>query len=418
MRADSKRQAFCLLFILLPAFLACRLFEPAPGEGALTPSPAPSPSPALTPLPETAAPLPPAGEIIAGYYASWSVYARGYTVENIPADRLTHVIYAFAVIDERGECAPGDLQADPTNFDALRRLKAAHPHLRTLISIGGRGTAESFSRAAASADDRQRLAASCVAFMQQHGFDGIDVDWEFPQPEQAGAYLALLAELRARLDAARPGPGNGGESEPYLLTIAYGASPYQYDDIDLSQAAALVDWINVMAYNYHGSWSGLTGFNAPLFPSSRDPAGNLERETFNLHAAVQAYLERGVPGPEIVVGLAFFGNGWGGVPPENNGLYQSFDPAPDRTRSYDYREIAGDFLDPGSGYRRFWDEEARVPWLYSVEEGVMISYDDAQSLAEKAEYVQTQGLGGVMLWHLAADDPSAALLEAVFQALR
>jgi len=418
MRAGS-RAAVLILFLLLPAVLSCRLFEPAAGGGFPTPSPVPGTSPVPRQITTPVPPVPSGSPLVAGYYASWSVYARGYSVADIPAETLSHLIYAFAVIDESGECTPGDPRVDETSFAALRQLKETHPHLRTLISVGGSGAAGSFSRAAVDPAGRQRLAASCVAFMQQHGFDGIDVDWEFPGPEEGEAYLALLAELRAHLDAAGPRAEAGEAREAYLLTIAYGASPYQYDDIDLAQASALVDWINLMAYNYHGPWSDHTGFNAPLYPSTRDhTAGALERETFNLHTAVQAYLERGVPRTKILVGLPFYGIGWGGVPAENDGLAQPFDPAPDRTRSYDYREIASELVVPGSSYRRFWDEEARVPWLYSAEEGVMISYDDAQSLAEKADYVQEQGLGGVMLWHLAADDASASLLQAVTQALR
>ena len=130
------------------------------------------------------------GRRIVAYYTAWSIYARNYFVTDIAAQKLTHINYAFANI-ANGEIAlgdrwadiekpyPGDSWDDPLrgNFNALLTLKERHPHVKTLISVGGWTWSGRLSDAAVSEDSRRRFAASCVDFMTRYGFDGVDIDW-------------------------------------------------------------------------------------------------------------------------------------------------------------------------------------------------------------------------------------------------
>ncbi len=368
---------------------------------------------------------------VVGYFASWSVYERNYHIADVPADRLTHLSYAFAAISASGECALADPWADVEkpypndppdaafrgSFGQLQILKKAHPRLRTLISVGGWTGSERFSDAAATPAARELFAGSCVGFMRSYGFDGIDLDWEFPvagglpgnvtRPEDRGNLTLLLAELRAELDAA-----GAADGRHYLLTVAAPATADLYANFELERLHAEVDWVHLMAYDLAGGWSPLTGFHAPLFDDGVGPA------EANADAAVQGYREAGVPRRKIVLGLPFYGRAWQGVPEANDGLYQPHAGLPAGTWEpgiFDFWDLAARFLGTVPTYT---SPAARVPWLYDPETGLMVSYDDPDSIAAKASYVAEQGLGGVMFWELSADDDAASLATAAHEVLR
>ncbi len=436
---SARAMAYLLLSLalLVAAGLACNsipqfihsLGAPTRATAAATNIVPASPYPNIppTPLRETPAraqPAPPAGKRLVGYFTSWSIYARGYHASSIPAGLLTHVNYAYAIISNEGNCIPGDAKADATNMPELQALRQADPSLRLLISIGGRGTKEQFSQAASSTASRQQLARSCIQFMQQNGFDGIDVDWEFPASQEKSAYSALLSEFRRQMDVLPPPRGG----EHYLLTIAAGASPYQYNNLPLQGSDSItsyLDWINLMTYDFHGPWSTQVNFNAPLHALPDDPApSSLERTTFNIDSAVQAYLSAGVPAEKLVLGVPFYGYGWEKVPlgdPSRPGLFQTpGGPAPGTWSEggvFDYKDLVDHYLIDGSGYTRYWNSDAAVPWLYNPGTETWISYDDPQSLAAKAAYAHTWGLGGMMVWQLSTDDDKNSLLYSLYHSL-
>ena len=138
-------------------------------------------------------------------------------------------------------------------------------------------------------------------------------------------------------------------------------------------------------------------------------------------SAVRAYLAAGVPANKIVLGAAFFGRGWAGVKNANNGLYQPHAPrAPKGTWEagvFDYKDLAAKYIGKGR-FGRHWHAEAKVPWLFDAKRGIMISYDDPESLRAKARYVNSLRLGGMMFWELSADTPDSALLTAINTVLR
>jgi chitinase len=356
-----------------------------------------------------------------GYYPAWAVYARDYHVPEIPAHLLTHLNYAFVNINEQGECVLGDSYADIDkfyegdswdqgalrgNFHQLQLLKEAHPHLKTLLSIGGWTWSSQFSAVAASAEKRARFAASCADMMEQYGFDGLDVDWEYPgggglypgTPEDTENFTLLLADMRAELDAR-------GD---YLLTIAAPAGPARIAAIQVDRIHEHLDWINVMTYDFHGTWETTTGFNAPLASAPGDPTPEL-----SVTAALATWLDGGTPPDKLTMGVPFYGRAWAGVQDEQAGLFQPATGAATGTYEagvLDWHDIAANYLPT---MERHFSPEAQVPWLYDADTGVMITYDDPESLTAKVDWVVGNSLGGVMFWELSGDDAESTLLQTV-----
>lgn len=381
---------------------------------------------------------PPPPHVI-GYFAEWGIYQRNYHVANIPADKLTHIHYAFAKV-HNGECAlhdpfaavdkayPGDKFDPPQlrgNFRRLHLLKQKHPHLKVLISVGGWTLSGPFSDVALTEESRAKFAKSCVAFMKKYEFDGVDIDWEYPcggglesnktRPEDKQNYTLLLAELRKQLDSVGKTDG-----KHYLLSIAAPAGPKTYANLELDKISQHLDYLCLMTYDFHGSWSPLTNFNAPLYPCANDPTKDeIIRKHFNTDSAVKAYLKSGVPAEKLVLGVPFNGRGWSGVKKENNGLYQTHAPnSPQGTWEagvWDYKDLAAKYV---GKYKRLWHDEAKVPWLFDEKTGLMISYDDPESIKLKAEYARENKLGGVFFWELSADDAQSSLLKAIHEGLK
>ena len=322
---------------------------------------------------------------------------------------LSHVIYAFANVTVEGSCVSVNPKDDQVNFPQLQNLQEDYPQLLMLISVGGANHSINFSAVCAAAATRADLAQSCVEFMTQNGFDGIDIDWEFPAAADSENFSALLQELRSRLDVQ--GETDGRQ---YLLTIAAPAGPDNIANLQLAQIYPLLDWINLESYDFSTASSGKTNFNAPLFTEKGD---------LSVSAAVNSYLAAGVPSDKIVMGVRFVGTGWQGVGPTNNGLYQTAAGAAPGTwdapgaapsGSFGYQDIEDNYL---PSYTRTWDDEAQAPWLYNAGTGIMLSYEDPQSLAAKANYVLANQLGGMMIWGLSADDDEDTLLHALAAAV-
>jgi GH18 family chitinase len=366
---------------------------------------------------------------VVGYYSSWSIYDRDYHVAEIPAAQLTHINYAFLGISASGECELSDPWADVQkpypgdgggpaqgNFRQLQILKGAHPHLKVLLAIGGWTLSSRFSDVALTPASRQTFAESCVSLMATYGFDGLDVDWEFPvsgglptntmRPEDKQNFTLLLAELRARLDAQEL-----IDSGSYSLTAAVAAVPSVFGNYELDQIHGIVDWLAIMAYDFQGSWSAVTSFHNALYAATDDPPS--ESDLLNGDAAVQAYQAEGVPPSKIVLGVPFYGRGWKNVGATNDGLFQSHGGLPAGTYEpglFEYRDLAVNYLPT---YLRGFHADARVPWLYDASSQIMISYEDPASLAEKVVYAAAEGLAGLMIWELSSDDDLHSLLDGI-----
>jgi chitinase len=359
-------------------------------------------------------------EVLAAYYCGGCG-----PISSIRPELLTEVIYAFAEPDRSNVChAPSTAQA--AQLAALRALREAHPALHLLISIGGWGAAPQYSDIALSAQSRRAFARSCVHyFIEKAGFDGIDLDWEFPvhggpptsraRPADRANATLLLRELRHRLDTV--GLTN---QRHYYLTIAAPAGRWQYggayspsDSYDLPAVAQIVDWFNVMTYDMNNTFSPVSGFNTPMYEDPRDPTPPAQRRWNNVDGAVRYYESHGVPADKIVLGMAFYGRGYTGVSAANGGLYSKYDGGFAETA---WSAIEARFLTDPSWVRR-WSSTARAPWLYNARRSIFLSYDDPRSIAIKAEFVRHERLRGAMFWVFGEDDARQSLLQALAKIL-
>ncbi|MCI3922975.1 glycosyl hydrolase family 18 protein [Paenibacillus sp. TRM 82003] len=364
------------------------------------------------------------------YYTSWSIYGRGYNPADIDVSKLTHINYAFADIcwsgftsagvDCRidgvplqreynfdGEIVLGDKDADPVNFAALRDMKAAHPHVKTMISVGGWSWSDHFSDMAATPLTRHAFANSVVDFLREYGLDGIDVDWEYPvaggeadnsrRPEDRENFPLLFELLRAKLDAAGQQDG-----KYYLLTIASGQGDDFVENANLARAASSLDFVNIMTYDYSGSWDTTPTHNAPLYRDPANPTMNAAR--FHVHGGVMGHLNGGVPDYKLVLGYPFYGKGWKGCEP--NGQYKACEGGTDfgtwENAAFDYSDLETNYVGR-NGYVRYWNEASKVPYLFNTETGTYISYDDPSSAAYKAAYIKEMNLAGAMVWEVSGD---------------
>lgn len=347
-------------------------------------------------------------------------YYSSRPISEIDGEKLTHLIYAFGRVNTASATAGlMDPARDLAKFEELRALKQRHPHLKLLVAFGGWeiGTTPILAPVAASPTGRATFAASAIqVFLRGYGglFDGIDIDWEYPRAAEKEHYTAFIAELRKQLneESARTG-------RRYLLTSATpAASSTLTNGYDLPAVHPLLDWFNVMTYDFHtGDPSRTVNFNAPLFAPVGDPTPG-----FTGNYTVTVYTQRGVPREKVVLGVPFYGRTFVGVPNVNNGLYQKATGVQvgewkqDGAISYRLLKLRG-FL-AGEGFTRHWQNEAKVPFLFNPTTGVWITYDDEQSVRAKGEFARQNGLGGVMVWELAQDAADNSLLNALVAGLR
>ncbi|WP_408009957.1 glycoside hydrolase family 18 protein [Pseudalkalibacillus sp. A8] len=360
-----------------------------------------------------------------GYYAGWSAYS-GFDVADIDASKLTHINYAFANISKDGKIAVGDpwvdienpypgdteSQAIKGNFNQLNKLKKQHPHLKTLVSVGGWTWSENFSDVALTEQSRTIFAKSVLGFVQKYGFDGVDLDWEYPvnggqpdninRPEDKRHYTLLLKKIRETFNAQSKKDG-----EEYLLTIASGPSKHHAGNMELDKLHKYVDYIQLMTYDIHGEWDELTGFNAPLY---QDPKSGFFKE-WSVHDSVQTFIDQGVPADKLVLGLPFYGRMFKQANNANDGLYQPFAGG---GKSVSYAALDKEYINK-NGFTRYWDDDSHVPWLWNGD--TVISYDDAESIGHKTDYIKSKGLGGAMIWEL-SQDPDEVLLTKVNEELK
>ena len=376
---------------------------------------------------------PPAAPRVVGFFTSWGTYGRNYQVTDIPAEQLTHVAYAFAGISPQGTVELSDPYADVEriysnedpgsdefhgNFRQLALLKAAHPQLQTLLSVGGWDGSQRFSDVAATGTSRQKFVSSVVELLATYGFDGVDLDWEFPvsgglatnhnRPADKHNFTLLVQEFHRQFAAREAATG-----QHLLLTVDLGALPAQYANYELRDLSRFADWVHLMTYDYSGPWSSTTRHNSPLFASPDHPAG------FDINATVDAMLAAGIVPGKLVIGAPFYGYFWACVPDVNHGMFQPVGPVPGGdlpdAGGLPYRDISTRWLPQAT---RYWDDAAQVPWLYDPVSQTTLSYDDPQSLAAKARYARDRGLGGMLIWELSSDDDQHSLVQAISQELR
>ena len=339
---------------------------------------------------------------IIGYVAGYEDYDPAL----VDAKKLTHINYAFAnIVDGKPKF---ELDTDSLKISKLLGLKKANPNLKILYSIGGWVWSNKFSHIAAYPETRKQFAISSVELMKKHGFDGVDLDWEYPgqrgedndfRPADKENFTLLLAEIRKQLEEE-----GAKDNTHYLLTIATGADQAYIDNTNLGEAHKYLDFINVMCYDFYHGWHFQTGHHANLHPSDKEKfTGNSGQE------AIDRHIKAGVPANKLIMGIPFYARHWKKVALGNDGLYQT---AMTTGTIVSYKEIVEKIK--SGNYKKGYDDSAKASYLWSVTDSVFISWETPKEIQLKTEYIKKNGLGGAMFWEYSLDKDQE-LLNAIFK---
>ena len=295
---------------------------------------------------------------------------------------------------------PGDSWNDTGNnmygcLKQLNLLKRRNRNLKALLSIGGWTYSANFKVPASTPQGRSTFARTGVELVKKYGFDGLDIDWEYPQnADEARNFVELLAEVRGALDAYSQQLASETGKAPYHfeLTVACPAGPQNFSKMDIRGMDAYLDFWNLMAYDFAGSWDQLAGHQANVQPSGENPGST----PFSMTVAIDAYLNSGVRPDKLVIGMPLYGRAF-----ENtDGPGKPFQGVGEGTWEqgvWDYKKLPPfDFLD-------YFDQPALASYCYNPNTRKMISYDSPQMVRIKSDIIRQRGLGGVMWWESSAD---------------
>lgn len=315
--------------------------------------------------------------------------------KHIDLQKLTGIFYAFATVKD-GQCTE--------HFQKIRllqELKEEKPELLVMLSIGG-WTADGFSDAVLDKESRQLFIDSILAKLDEYGFDGVDLDWEYPTFDQAGIkarpadnvnFVAFLRELKAEI---------AERGQRYLVTAAIGAHPKIISALltDGAEFADYLDWINIMTYDLRGSGQKIAGHHTNL---SSCPGNEV-----SARSSVQQLLDLGIPSDKLVIGCAFYGRVWTNPYTENRIGAEFATTGAETIDQNEFRLIKEQFVE-------HWDEAAEATFYTSRDQ--LISIDSKASLAAKAAFINEANLLGGMYWEHSLD-LKQELVTAFYDALQ
>jgi len=364
-------------------------------------------------------------EIIGCYrYWNWKQNPEVLDPGNIPYDKLTMIYYSFFYPLESGEIVGMDPAADryllkgetdslPSDIDPGGSIiELAKPHgTKVILSVGGWETSYNFPQVAADSNRRAIFAHSCVTHIENYGFDGIDIDWEFPGYKSHNGtdqdkynFTKLLQTVQDSLIVL----GNKNDRK-YLLTASLPAAAVHLLDIEVEKISSIVDFINIMTYDLHGSWGEISNHNSALYaPAEGDPGRSLD-------GAFKLYNEtHNVPSDKITLCSAFYGYSYTNC----KDIYSSHD-GPDTNFFQPGKDILySDIEKKMNLFERHWDSKAQAPYLISKKESTLISFDDEEAVSLKAQYLIDNDAAGIIIWPLLGDyldNDRTPLLDAIYQ---
>ena len=416
-------------------------FSPTEAPVSSTPT---SGSPTFSPVtlvPTTSSPTPspgtptisPGAKKLVGYYTNWAQYrpsGHQFYPENIDATLLTHICYAFAVLNPNFGVVPFEwndiVDWNPSQGMYARfhtHVRSQNPDIKTLISLGGwtfnerPATKTIFTNMAETQTNRARFIRSAIAFARSHSFDGVDIDWEYPshvgqggRPQDKANFVLLLREFRAAINMDAEIAG----TDPLLLTIAVGAAgPTVTNGYQIDQIHQELDWIGVMSYDLHGGWESATGMHTSM--NGNDPISVLN--------GMQQWMDGGAPADKLVMGFATYGRGWTLTDAANNGIGAAAKGSgapgavtrePGFLASYEIQAL----IDRGGTAE--YDNTTKCMYARSGDQWV--GYDNEATFATKIQYLAERDFAGGMVWALDLDDftngyPLVTALKTGFDAI-
>jgi chitinase len=412
MNNPLNRRKWAVCGTLLAGLVTATLAAPASIAAPVTPAAAPA--------------APTAGKTVLGYFTEWGVYQRNYHVKNLvasgSASKLNYINYAFGNT-ANGQCSLGDTYADYDkfydaaasvdgkadtwdvgalrgSFNQLRKLKKLYPGIKVIFSFGGWTWSGGFTQAAANPAE---FAQSCYNVVKDPRwadvFDGIDIDWEYPNAcgltcDTSGttAFKNVLAAVRSKF---------GSSALVTAAITADGTAGGKLDKADYAGAAQYVNWYNVMTYDYFGAWAatGPTAPHSPLNSYSGQPVAGLDSNT-----SIAKLKSKGVPSDKLLLGIGFYGRGWTGVSQAAaGGSATGAAPGTYEQGIEDYKVLKGKCPANGTIAGTAYAHCGNQWW----------SYDTPSTISGKMSYAKTQGLGGAFFWEASGDTGNGELISAV-----
>ncbi|KAF7418048.1 hypothetical protein HZH68_000701 [Vespula germanica] len=342
------------------------------------------------------------GKVVACYVAMWAKYrpSNGYfTLDNLKPQHCTHLIYAFAGLNTTSWEIQSldrwsDIEEDEIgNYRKMTNLRKQYSGLKVSIGIGGWNEgSKNYSILASDKEKRESFINSVVTFISKYKFDGVDLDWEFPSQrggtsEDKKYFAILIKELKKALPNS-------------LLTAAISPNKKVIDEgYDIPKISKYLDYIYIMAYDYHGSWDLKILPNAPL--NSADDA--------SVNSTVSYLLQLRAPPEKLILGLPMYGRTYfstENILPGTNPIGMSCEsdgfsgPYTNTNGTMGYNEICE--VLKNKTWSTGWDIDSKTP--YAVNGNKVILYDNYKSLQEKVLYANKMNLGGVMIWSIDTDD--------------
>jgi chitinase len=318
-------------------------------------------------------------------------------VDSFAVEKLTHIIFSFCHL--KGNRLNVDDAGDTAMIQRMVLLKKRNADLKVLLSLGGWGGCATCSDVFSTKNGRREFAASVKQLSNYFGTDGIDLDWEYPviagypghkyQLADKQNFTRLIKQLRKTL---------GKRSK--ISFAAGGFNSFVDKAVDWKKVMKKVNYVNMMTYDLVNGYSKITGHHTALYST--------DKQTESTDNAVQRLLALGVPSKKIIIGAAFYGRMWEGVPDTASGLYQNGK----FLTSISYKNFASG-LSADSGFVYHWDEQAMAPYLFNPARHLFVTYDDKRSMQEKTKYALDKNLGGIMFWQLTGDVYSGGLLDAI-----
>ncbi|MCD9555973.1 glycoside hydrolase family 18 protein [Photobacterium carnosum] len=390
--------------------------------------------------------------VVAAYYPDWKIYTPNnpYSASMIPAEKLTHLIYAFLAV-----CGPVDSSPDNIkkiiktqckdkpigtaiildeyaalqikltgetatnvsykgNFGQLKLLSEKHPHLNILPSFGGWTLSEPFHTVAVNPVYRQTFINTAVDLITKYDFfDGIQIDWEYPGGhglsgkgqnqviQERQAYSLLIEGLRHKLDDL-----GRQHNRQYQLSAAINADTKTLPGINWAQVTNHLDQLYLMSFDFLGNWDNVVGHHSNLYSTPNTPNNN------SVDNLIKTLIGKKVDPHKIIIGSSFYGRGWQGVDLISPDKLENLQSQGGLKKGSDikdpgyftYSDISKYFINnPKLGYRYFYDQHAEAAVLYNQKNKEYISFEDKRSLKAKADYAKKHKLGGVFGWEITSD---------------